>query len=37
VSQVPLTHTPFPPVTLDPSKSNGTFYLFQCADLRSQP
>lgn len=37
VSQVPLTHTSFPRITLDPSRSNGTFYLFQCADLRSRP
>jgi hypothetical protein len=37
VSPVSLTHTPFPPVILDPSRSNGTVYMFQCADQRSRP
>lgn len=29
------TPTPFPPITLDPTKAHGTVYLYRCADLRS--
>lgn len=35
VSWLLLAPTPFPPVTIDPSRQNGVVYLYRCADLRS--
>jgi hypothetical protein len=35
VNSAAPVRTPFPPVTLDATKANGTVYLYRCTDLRS--
>jgi hypothetical protein len=35
VSWMPVTHTPFAPVNVEPSRPNRRLYLYRCTDLRS--
>lgn len=35
VSWIPVTHTAFAPVNVDPTRPNRRLYLYRCADLRS--
>jgi hypothetical protein len=35
VSWMPFAASPFPPVTVNPSKRQGNLYLYRCADFRS--